>query len=105
MTWISIHAPLTRCDSWEGALAECYRISIHAPLTRCDVPSGISSPSPWIFQSTHLSRGATVDVELGGISADISIHAPLTRCDLTEGEIRLEGMISIHAPLTRCDDV
>ena len=36
-----------------------YKVSIHAPLARCDVPSGGFVYIAYVFQSTHLLRGAT----------------------------------------------
>ena len=77
---ISIHAPLTRCDSILSFDPEWDNISIHAPLTRCDCRHGPIEPRQII-----------------------SIHAPLTRCDdIFALGIELDD-ISIHAPLTRCD--
>ena len=81
-----------------------------------------------LFQSTHLSRGATAGSIGSGGGSTISIHAPLTRCDgaivsgmpsssyfnpRTSHEVRLkqrvifrrDSNISIHAPLTRCDEI
>ena len=57
-----------------------------------------------LFQSTHLSRGATRLFQRAEIHLAISIHAPLTRCDLRRILKRSIGDISIHAPLTRCDE-
>ena len=60
-------------------------ISIHAPLTGCD-----SAARPWpgptaTFQSTHPSRGATRIDSGPSQGCKISIHAPLTGCDWSCG--------------------
>ena len=101
---ISIHAPLTGCDSAnstsssapgdfnprtpygvrlgkEGLFMISFNISIHAPLTGCDTKCGFTKTIISIFQSTHPLRGATGS-DYGFYSAlVISIHAPLTGCD------------------------
>ena len=83
-----------------------YEISIHAPLTRCDSIAVSASVADSAFQSTHLLRGAT-DMLLWHVCLRyISIHAPLTRCDGFCCVVFLWSYeISIHAPLTRCDSV
>ena len=96
-------------------------ISIHAPLTRCDEKPIRNGDHPTIFQSTHLLRGATSDIATiriafcyfnprtsyevrpfgigsGRIYADISIHAPLTRCD--SGRIIWTGSLRNFNPRT-----
>ena len=123
---ISIHTPLTRCDdiyiikmvdkkyfnphtSHEVRLQHhldylpTYFISIHTPLTRCDMWLAISMTT-YLFQSTHLSRGATSSDVSSVYVGTISIHTPLTRCDLSEYNAFVSAYnISIHTPLTRCD--
>ena len=56
-------------------------ISIHAPLTGCDSFVLIKSMPRALFQSTHPSRGATVLCDANTPELLISIHAPLTGCD------------------------
>ena len=58
-----------------------HRISIHTPLTRCDRLAQKKGANWWKFQSTHLSRGATIYVVVYACQMQISIHTPLTRCD------------------------
>ena len=79
-------------------------ISIHAPLTGCDSEAPGQYDRSSRFQSTHPSRGATASVVLVGQVHAISIHAPLTGCDLQQTLAEVRGNISIHAPLTGCDD-
>ena len=56
---ISIHAPLTGCDSSaSGSLAKT-PISIHAPLTGCDFGMFTDNVDVTSFQSTHPLRDAT----------------------------------------------
>ena len=59
--------------------------------------------SPYRFQSTHPSRGATVHImnDIGEI--DISIHAPLAGRDLEVPRKAPLVKISIHAPLAGRD--
>ena len=59
MSQISIHAPLTGCDSGMFGEVQNRIISIHAPLTGCD------------RDSNDLLK-----------EINISIHAPLTGCDV-----------------------
>ena len=65
----------------------------------------LTSISFGLFQSTHLSRGATNSHPVyTKLTLIISIHAPLTRCDVYNQRDAADGVrISIHAPLTRCD--
>ena len=125
------------------------RISIHAPLTGCDHASPLRfKVKPYFnprtphgvrrmlaragicqnpFQSTHPSRGATLQIRTINVEIAISIHAPLTGCDDGGGICAERGggyfnprtphgvrpalskcacrstKISIHAPLTGCD--
>ena len=64
---ISIHAPLTGCDTPVRKIQADFQISIHAPLTGCD----------WCHPFHRQNR-------------IISIHAPLTGCDLAATGIRLQ---------------
>ena len=57
----------------------------------------------FLFQSTHLFRGATLPCKSPFGRGCISIHAPLSRCDFTYADGELVKTISIHAPLSRCD--
>ena len=145
---ISIHAPLTRCD--RAPFRHQRRASNFNPRTSYEVRRRRVKTDPSrrdfnprtshevrrqrrhecatfsMFQSTHLSRGATEFVTGFSTQMQVSIHAPLTRCDyLSVSEIisivefqsthLLRGatplsyqdssgtLISIHAPLTRCD--
>ena len=80
------------------------KISIHAPLTGCDSAIDASLGFLKIFQSTHPLRDATVSASELISKQQISIHAPLTGCDSEYKEpIKLSKVISIHAPLTGCD--
>ena len=125
---ISIHAPLTGCDSHEFYIPTlCCFISIHAPLTGCDslIPApSTSGTNDFNPRTPHGVRHCKTDskrkqsdfnprtphgVRLRdstyqlGITA-ISIHAPLTGCECFVGPLQqTEMMISIHAPLTGCD--
>ena len=79
---ISIHTPLTRCDATNLSKLLPWSISIHTPLTRCDdTISFYYFNFQKLFQSTHLSRGATCSVYIYYVYNFISIHTPLTRCD------------------------
>ena len=54
VVYISIHAPLTGCDSHLKYKEISYEdISIHAPLTGCDVPPAELTGDEVKFQSTH----------------------------------------------------
>ena len=78
---ISIHAPLAGCDPLRIMLRT--RPSNFNPRTPCGV--GLidwrSSPSLFLFQSTHPLRGATCCRECYLRAKNISIHAPLAGCD------------------------
>ena len=122
---ISIHAPLTGCDTHLRQFVRTPFISIHAPLTGCDVgyrpsvraafyfnprtPHGVrrqrcgSSIPHGQFQSTHPSRGATLSASpliLPPIFQSTHPSRGATRPGFSPGRIIL---ISIHAPLTGCD--
>ncbi len=56
---VSIHAPMKGATYGLHTLTESKIVSIHAPLARCDVPSGGFVYIAYVFQSTHLLRGAT----------------------------------------------
>ena len=100
---ISIHAPLTGCDSPPGKQkrrnphfnprtprgvrhVRLYNIP-HITHFNPRTPRGVRPPSAcqcWrsrSFQSTHPSRGATVNGLFSGRIKFISIHAPLAGCD------------------------
>ena len=101
---ISIHAPLTRCDQSgyrHGSFSPHFN-----PRTSHEVrPSACTHQTPAdTFQSTHLSRGATIATQGSQQYLRISIHAPLTRCDKMFRCLLYTHTISIHAPLTRCDE-
>ena len=78
---ISIHAPLARCDAALEALAPAKDISIHAPLARCDWVLPHPTCPPTKFQSTHLLRGATVDMDFGFCSIGKYFN-PRTSCEV-----------------------
>ena len=79
-------------------------ISIHAPHTRCDNQNIYAFVAQISFQSTHLTRGATLRYKVSGATVNISIHAPHTRCDPKSKSLTITSIfISIHAPHTRCD--
>ena len=102
---ISIHAPLARCDVCKrSVMTLAYDFN---PRTSCEVrpAAAFNAASIFIFQSTHLLRGATTLSALtlmllkfqsthllrgatsmalrSGIKVEISIHAPLARCDFS----------------------
>ncbi len=58
--WVSIHAPLARCDLALPPQYISHIVSIHAPLARCDVGLGAAASAYARFQSTHPLRGATI---------------------------------------------
>ena len=78
---ISIHAPLAGCDPLRIMLRT--RPSNFNPRTPCGVRliDWRSSPSLFLFQSTHPLRGATCCRECYLRAKNISIHAPLAGCD------------------------
>ena len=78
-------------------------ISIHAPLTGCDTVASILIFHSHRFQSTHPLRDATILISTITGWDQISIHAPLTGCDYMHLCIKQAKAISIHAPLTGCD--
>ena len=57
---ISIHAPLARRDVLIASSNLIIIISIHAPLARRDHSLQLISNTCFLFQSTHLLRGATL---------------------------------------------
>ena len=74
------------------------------PLSRgATVNSELSVQNQIIFQSTPLSRGATLSASGAACAAPISIHAPLARGDPAFFLRHLRQPISIHAPLARGD--
>ena len=79
---ISIHAPLTGCDSYLYHVhQQRYKISIHAPLTGCDY-----SPSWYSISVFNFNPRTPYGMRLHFITyvnshGIISIHAPLTGCD------------------------
>ena len=79
---ISIHAPLTGSDLEIVYASQIADISIHAPLTGSDIAAPLDIASPWRFQSTLPSQGATVANMRNGMGVYISIHAPLTGSDI-----------------------
>ncbi len=101
--FISIHAPLTRCDM-KVVSKRLQRVYFN-PRTSYEVrripASGRASWSG--FQSTHLLRGATIGL-IQSISTRVFQSTHLlrgaTRIEIAENAL---PMISIHAPLTRCD--
>ena len=101
---ISIHAPLTGSDLEIVYASQIADISIHAPLTGSDIAAPLDIASPWRFQSTLPSQGATYIRITTLYLQNISIHAPLTGSDIygLAAENAEEG-ISIHAPLTGSD--
>ena len=102
---ISIHAPLTGCDSAHRAppqpspyfnprtphgvrlgaadntLTLKYQFQSTHPSRGATIISTGQAPE-LIFQSTHPSRGATLLIHHQTKSVLISIHAPLTGCDI-----------------------
>ncbi len=79
---VSIHAPLTGCDSFPeaGGRDSCsfnprtpYGVR---PLRRSALGEGT------LFQSTHPLRGATLSRAPCSGTVAVSIHAPLTGCDV-----------------------
>ena len=80
-------------------------ISIHAPLTGCDSVSYVgyngfdnfNPRTPYGMRRLHQAFTQIIN--------KISIHAPLTGCDDTlEISFDADDAISIHAPLTGCDN-
>ena len=100
---ISIHAPLAGCD----CLRSEYRVFVihFNPRTPRGVRRMMTAVSRvcWKFQSTHPSRGATVQIRLFTNFIPISIHAPLAGCDVVSIRGNFFTLISIHAPLAGCD--
>ena len=78
---ISIHAPIVGCDTDRLVImlvAVYFNPRTHRGVRRS--PSTIC-PAVILFQSTHPSWGATVDLILKGEKTIISIHAPIVGCD------------------------
>ena len=76
-------------------------VSIHAPLARCDLLFGVGVFSLSVFQSTHLLRGATNFMSGTSFLRCVSIHAPLARCDVRP--ITLPGTYFRFNPRTSCE--
>ena len=77
--------PRTSCEvrhKGSKTTVAAWCISIHAPHARCD---GFTLSNNVVvffkFQSTHLMRGATVEMLIDCYLKTISIHAPHARCD------------------------
>ena len=100
---ISTHAPLARCDM-QYVCTDCVGllISTHAPLARCDVYKTLAEFA-FIFQLTHLLRGATqIRSRAGSYHAFQLTH--LLRGATVPGRHAAKLFhISTHAPLARCD--
>ena len=78
-------------------------ISIHAPLTGCDSGWRGINTSGWYFNPrTPYGMRHRVSVSWSSWTW-ISIHAPLTGCDNRFTMFLKLLQISIHAPLTGCD--
>ena len=103
---ISIHAPLTGCDTDLSHSLILIDISIHAPLTGCDNPS-LSQRiiERYNFNPRTPDGVRRITAITSAMSFLISIHAPLTGCDSILPNPLVVGKISIHAPLTGCDSV
>ena len=92
-------------DATAGVLnsASASGISIHAPLTGCDTNFinavvtffNFNPRTPYGMRLNHFTLLFT--------TSSISIHAPLTGCDFNLIGFLLINKISIHAPLTGCD--
>ena len=102
---ISIHAPLTGCDTTQGhGNTHKHGISIHAPLTGCDFRVFFSLWRGAKFQSTHPSRGATPGGKIkGGLTTIFQSTHPSRGATRVGEKSHHGGLISIHAPLTGCD--
>ena len=122
---ISIHAPLTGCDTGHGSQDGSTEISIHAPLTGCDAPGFPGSRPPLYFnprtphgvrrpehqrssgtdgfQSTHPSRGATDALPTKLHFLQFQSTHPSRGATGIRPAVLGAFRISIHAPLTGCD--
>ena len=91
---ISIHAPLTGCDTWYLHIIYLLTvISIHAPLTGCDTFTFASFKFSLNF-NPRTPYGMRHDVlHKQERIINISIHAPLTGCDSINFSVLLHGMI------------
>ena len=124
---ISIHAPLTGCDTFTFASFKfslnfnprtpygmrhdvlhkqerIINISIHAPLTGCDSINFSVLLHGMIFQSTHPLRDATFYKEMN--INEIKYFNPRTPYGMRQSTSFYQSqvlIISIHAPLTGCD--
>ena len=78
---VSIHAPLAGCDVVIPINERFGEVSIHAPLAGCDARALVGTGYDPRFQSTHPSRGATLEAAWTTYAAEVSIHAPLAGCD------------------------
>ena len=102
---ISIHAPLTGCDSmvYIGFFNHQYFNHTH-PSWGATVSGESIEKRPRIFQSTHPSWGATENKEPIRLNILISIHAPIVGCDKNpDWLVSICLLISIHAPIVGCD--
>ena len=123
---ISIHAPLTGCDSRPSISSSSSFISIHAPLTGCDkmvqsllienlyfnprTPYGMRQymtlrcSATVTFQSTHPLRDATqVADSTCDNSNNFNPRTPYGMRLTVASDTWSALGISIHAPLTGCD--
>ena len=101
---ISIHAPLTGCDS-----VYCCRCSCHVyfnPRTPYGMRRFADLTISLIvsFQSTHPLRDATLPrLAQGGLAKKFQSTHPLRDATVTSCLLCYNKRISIHAPLTGCD--
>ena len=80
---ISIHAPLTGCDSgWRGINTSGWYFNPRTPYGMRHSQVYLLVYSNFWFQSTHPLRDATVIRSVRHDFSFISIHAPLTGCDI-----------------------
>ena len=100
---ISIHAPLTGCDT------DLVRYQYHLPYFNPRTPYGMRPMSlflywfQWYFNPRTPYGMRQKRLEVFSMGRIISIHAPLTGCDLLYLSESWALQISIHAPLTGCD--
>ena len=95
--------PLRDATTFRQLYALTERISIHAPLTGCDSVFECHPKGSKVFQSTHPLRDATsMDKRQLGISLFQSTH-PLRDATIVIRDYLGWIAISIHAPLTGCD--
>ena len=101
---ISIHAPLTGSDKQQEEIDSLKRISIHAPLTGSDLYEALMALPTEPFQSTLPSQGATHAGEVHG-KLGHRFQSTLPSQGATHPIKAKQGktFISIHAPLTGSD--